>query len=150
MKKTSISFGVLIVLVVLSGYFIWGDFNLQVNAHDTYDVMQGETDGDVIQAETKIINLSRLEQFYKQVKRNNDDHITVAIPQSSQKYELYELHVSNGKLKLYYDIIEDGQGRKEYKVKVYDSMKKIYKQDQVTYILINGKEERSFLSYNLK
>ncbi len=47
-------------------------------------------------------------------------------------------------------MIEDGQGRKEYKVKVYDSIKKIYKDNQVTYILVNDKEERSFLSYNLQ
>ena len=50
----------------------------------------------------------------------------------------------------YKERINPKTGRKEYKVKVYDSMKKIYKQDQVTYILINGQEERSFLSYNLK
>ena len=58
--------------------------------------------------------------------------------------------IEDGKLKLYYDIIEDGQGRKEYKVKLYDSIKKIYKNDQVTYLLVNDQEERVFLSYNMK
>ena len=119
-------------------------------AQDTYDIVQGEADGDVIQADSKIINISRLEKFYKNTLRKNDDHIIVAIPQSNNKYDIYELDFSNGKLKLYYDVIEDGQGRKEYKVKVYESIKKIYKNDQVTYILVNGQEERSFLSYKLK
>ncbi len=44
---------------------------------------------------------------------------------------------------------DDGQGRKEYKVKVYESMKKIYKKDKITYLLVNGEEERAILSYNL-
>lgn len=150
MKKISISLSIVVVLVLIGGYFFKGDLNLQVMAHDTYDVVQGEADGDVIQGDSEIINISRLEQFYKNALREKDDHIIVAIPQSNNKYDIYELDFSNGKLKLYYDVIDDGQGRKEYKVKVYESIKKIYKNDQVTYILVNGQEERSFLSYKLK
>lgn len=44
---------------------------------------------------------------------------------------------------------EDVQGRKEYKIKLYTSMKKILKKNQVIYKLVNDQEERSFLSYNL-
>lgn len=150
MKKTSISLVILVVLVLVGGYVFKGNLNLQVSAHDTYDIMQGEIDGHVIQTDEKIVNLSYLERFYKNVKRQIDDHVIVAVPQANQKYDVYELVIADGKLKLYYDVVEEGQGRKEYKVKLYDSIKKIYKNDQVTYILVNDQEERVFLSYNMK
>jgi len=147
-KKTSII--ILVVFAVIGGGFLIGGANLQASAHNSYNIVDGEKEGHVIQTNTEIINILRLETFYKNFNRKNDDHIIIAIPQSGSKYELHELVFSNGKLKLYYDVIEDGQGRKEYKVKVYNSIKKIYKDDQVTYILVNDKEERSFLSYNLQ
>lgn len=147
-KKTSII--ILAVFAVIGGGFLIGGASLQASAHDSYNMVEGEKEGHIIQTDTEIINIFRLETFYKNFNRRNDDHIIIAIPQSGSKYELYELVFSNEKLKLYYDVIEDGQGRKEYKVKVYDSIKKIYKDNQVTYILVNDKEERSFLSYNLQ
>ena len=150
MKKTNIRLGFVVAVLLVGGYLLRGNFKLLVSAQEVYDVVQGTLDGDVIQANDQIINIARLEQFYKQVNRNGEDSIVVAIPYSDQKYDVYELHTSDGKLKLYYDIIEDGQGRKEYKVKVYDSIKKTYKQDQVTYVLVNEQEERAFLSYSLK
>ncbi len=60
MKKTSISLVILVVLVLVGGYVFKGNLNLQVSAHDTYDIMQGEIDGHVIQTDEKIVNLSYL------------------------------------------------------------------------------------------
>ena len=150
MKKISISLVAFVFFVLVGGYVCKANLNLQVSAQGTYDMVQGEVDGHVIQTEQEIINLASLEGFYKNVKREVDDQVIVAIPQGNQKYNIYELVIEDGKLKLYYDIIEDGQGRIEYKVKLYDSIKKIYKNDQVTYLLVNDQEERVFLSYNMK
>lgn len=147
-KKTSII--ILVVFAVIGGGFLIGGANLQASAKDSYNIVEGEKEGHVIQTDTEIMNIFRLETFYKNFNRKNDDHIMIAIPELGSKYDLYELVFSNNKLKLYYDVIEDDQGRKEYKVKVYDTIKKIYKDDQVTYILVNDKEERPFLSYNLQ
>lgn len=105
-------------------------------------------DGHVIQQDGKVLNLARLEKFYQQMRSGNEDHIVMALSHAG-KYEMYELHFSNGKLKLFYDMVDDGQGTKEYKVKVYESMKRIYKKDKITYLLVNDQEERAILSYNL-
>lgn len=148
MKKTSII--ILVAFVVIGGGFLIGGANLQASAQDSYNIVDGEKEGHVIQTDTEIMNIFRLETFYKNFNSKSDDHIMIAIPELGSKYDLYELVFSNNKLKLYYDIIKDDQGRKEYKVKVYDTIKKIYKDDQVTYILVNDKEERPFLSYNLQ
>ena len=148
MKKAGVSVGVVMILMLVGSFFFKGNTNLFVSAHETYDIVQGELDGHVIQQDGKVLNLARLERFYKQMRRGNDDHIIMALSQAG-KYEIYELHFSNGKLKLFYDMNDDGQGRKEYKVKVYESMKKIYKKDKITYLLVNGEEERAILSYNL-
>ena len=153
MKKAGVSVGVVMILMLVGSFFFKGNTNLLVSAHETYDIVQGELDGHVIQQDGKVLNRSEerrvgIERFYKQMRCGNDDHIIMALSQAG-KYEIYELHFSNGKLKLFYDMNDDGQGRKEYKVKVYESMKKIYKKDKITYLLVNGEEERAIVSYNL-
>lgn len=72
------------------------------------------------------------------------------IVHSQHNIDLYELIFENNQLKLYYDIAQDEQGRKEYKIKIYQSIKKILKGNQVIYKLVNENEERPFLAYNLK
>lgn len=148
MKKAVVSVGVAMVLILVGSFFFQGNSNLLVSAQETYDIVQGELDGHVIQQDGKVLNLARLEKFYQQMHSGNEDHIVMALSHAG-KYEMYELHFSNGKLKLFYDMVDDGQGTKEYKVKVYESMKRIYKKDKITYLLVNDQEERAILSYNL-
>ena len=148
MKKAVVSVGVAMVLILVGSFFFQGNSNLLVSAQETYDIVQGELDGHVIQQDGKVLNLARLEKFYQQMRSGNEDHIVMALSHAG-KYEMYELHFSNGKLKLFYDMVDDGQGTKEYKVKVYESMKPIYKKDKITYLLVNDQEERAILSYNL-
>ncbi len=148
MKKAVVSVGVAMVLILVGSFFFQGNSNLLVSAQETYDIVQGELDGHVIQQDGKVLNLARLEKFYQQMRSGNEDHIVMALSHAG-KYEMYELHFSNGKLKLFYDMVDDGQGTKEYKVKVYESMKRIYKKDKITYLLVNDQEERAILSYNL-
>lgn len=148
MKKAVVSVGVAMVLILVGSFFFQGNSNLLVSAQETYDIVQGELDGHVIQQDGKVLNLARLEKFYQQMRSGNEDHIVMAFSHAG-KYEMYELHFSNGKLKLFYDMVDDGQGTKEYKVKVYESMKRIYKKDKITYLLVNDQEERAILSYNL-
>jgi len=147
-KKAVVSVGVAMVLILVGSFFFQGNSNLLVSAQETYDIVQGELDGHVIQQDGKVLNLARLEKFYQQMRSGNEDHIVMALSHAG-KYEMYELHFSNGKLKLFYDMVDDGQGTKEYKVKVYESMKRIYKKDKITYLLVNDQEERAILSYNL-
>ena len=141
MKKAVVSVGVAMVLILVGSFFFQGNSNLLVSAQETYDIVQGELDGHVIQQDGKVLNLARLEKFYQQMRSGNEDHIVMALSHAG-KYEMYELHFSNGKLKLFYDMVDDGQGTKEYKVKVYESMKRIYKKDKITYLLVNDQEER--------
>lgn len=148
MKKAVVSVGVAMVLILVGSFFFQGNSNLLVSAQETYDIVQGELDGHVIQQDGKVLNLARLEKFYQQMRSGNEDHVVMALSHAG-KYEMYELHFSNGKLKLFYDMVDDGQGTKEYKVKVYESMKRIYKKDKITYLLVNDQEERAILSYNL-
>ena len=142
MKKAVVSVGVAMVLILVGSFFFQGNSNLLVSAQETYDIVQGELDGHVIQQDGKVLNLARLEKFYQQMRSGNEDHIVMALSHAG-KYEMYELHFSNGKLKLFYDMVDDGQGTKEYKVKVYESMKRIYKKDKITYLLVNDQEERA-------
>lgn len=141
------------VCVILGGFlwfFVNGEFDSSAVTITAYSVEEGAEAGDIIQQGDEITNLPRLEEFYKNIRRETDDQITIAIISSQNKIELYELIFTNNQLKLYYDIAQDEQGRKEYKIKIYQSIKKILKGNQVVYKLVNENEERPFLSYNLK
>ena len=144
---------IFLVLIVLTGvvgsFFVQGQINSLATTDSSENVEELIESGYVVQQKNEIINLMTLEQFYKNIKNEVEDQIKVAIVQSKQKVDLYELTYANGQIKLYYDVTEDEQGRKEYKIKLYQSIKKILKQNQVVYKLVNEQEERSFLSYNL-
>lgn len=139
-----------IILVGLGWFFINGEFDSSAVTVSSYDIEAGTEALNVIQQGDKIINLARLEEFYKNIRREIDDELTIAIVNSGQSTDLYELIFANNQLKLYYDITQDEQGRKEYKIKIYQSIKKILKGNEVVYKLVNENEERPFLSYNLK
>lgn len=150
MKKKGI---MIITLITLMGgaawFFLQGPIDSLATTTSAYNIEEGVAAGDVVQQNNEVLNLMRLEQFYKNVRSEIEDTITIAIVNANQKVDLYELKYVNGQLKLYYDVTEDVQGRKEYKIKLYTSMKKILKKNQVIYKLVNDQEERSFLSYNL-
>lgn len=151
MKKKKVIFLILIVLMGTVGcFFVQGQIDSLATTSSSENIEELIASGDVVQQKNEIFNLMTLERFYKNVKNEVEDQIKVAIVQSNQKVDLYELTYANGQIKLYYDVTEDEQGRKEYKIKVYQSIKKILKQNQVIYKLVNEQEERSFLSYNLK
>lgn len=114
-----------------------------------YDISIGEQEGDIIQKDDEIINLYQLEAFYKNVRNNTDDQINIVVLRSNNKIEQFELEYKDSQLKLYSDIEVDQQGRKQYKVKLYKSIKKVLKNDQVVYKLVNDYEEKTFLSYKL-
>lgn len=139
-----------IILVGLGWFFINGEFDSSAVTVSSYDIEAGTEALNVIQQGDKIINLARLEEFYKNIRREIDDELTIAIVNSEHSTDLYELIFANNQLKLYYDITQDEQGRKEYKIKIYQSIKKILKGNEVVYKLVNENEERPFLSYNLK
>lgn len=150
MKKKLMIFLVLIALMGAVGcFFVQGQINSLATTGSSENMEELIASGYVVQQKNDIFNLMTLEQFYKNIKNEVEDQIKVAIVQSNHKVDLYELTYANGQIKLYYDVTEDEQGRKEYKIRVYQSIKKILKQNQVVYKLVNEQEERSFLSYNL-
>lgn len=149
-KKIIMGITLSIILVGLGWFFINGEFDSSAVTVSSYDIEAGTEALNVIQQGDKIINLARLEEFYKNIRREIDDELTIAIVNSEHSTDLYELIFANNQLKLYYDITQDEQGRKEYKIKIYQSIKKILKGNEVVYKLVNENEERPFLSYNLK
>ena len=149
-KKIIMGICISIILAGFSWFFINGEFDSSAITGSSYDIVVGTEAGDVIQQGDTIINLARLEEFYKNIRREIDDEMTIAIVHSQHNIDLYELIFENNQLKLYYDIAQDEQGRKEYKIKIYQSIKKILKGNQVIYKLVNENEERPFLAYNLK
>lgn len=150
MKRKIMIFLILIVLTGVVGcFFVQGQINSLATTGSSENVEELIASGYVVQQKNEIFNLMTLEQFYKNIKNEVENQIKVAIVKANHQVDLYELTYSNGQIKLYYDVTEDEQGRKDYKIKLYQSIKKILKQNQVVYKLVNEQEERSFLSYNL-
>lgn len=149
-KKILMGVSSIIILGGLAWFFVNGEFDSSAVTVNSYNVEEGAAAGDIIQQSGQIINLVRLEEFYKNVKWQIEDEVTIAIVNSQNNIALYNVIFANDQLKLYYDISQDEQGRKEYKIKTYTSIKKILKGNEVIYKLINENEERPFLSYNLK
>lgn len=145
-KKKIIWLSVGLSLMLFGCFFVVSDFRLSAS----YSIEEGTEAGDIIQKDNEIINLYRFEAFYKNTRREIEDHVKIAIINHSNDIDFYELVYTNNQLKVYYDISQDEQGRREYKIKIYNSLKKILKGNQVIYKLVNENEEREFLSYNLQ
>ncbi|HAX73263.1 MAG TPA: hypothetical protein DCY20_07045 [Firmicutes bacterium] len=151
MKQKKIFFLIISIVVIVLGFVFMGQqMSAQQTLSNSYDLEEGILNGEVIQDGTQIHNLSRLEKFYQNMNRKIDDSIVVVIYHSATQSELYELIYTQDQLKVYTDIKTDDLGRKEYKIKMYTGIKKILKNNQVIYKLVNEKGERQFLSYNLK
>lgn len=149
-KKKVLGICISLSLIGFACFLVISDFNLSASTLKAYSIEEGIAAGDVIQQENEMINLFRFEDFYKNIRRGIEDSVTIAIVNHTNDINLYELIYTNNQLKVYYDISQDEQGRKEYKIKIYHSLKKILKGNQVIYKLVNENEEREFLSYNLQ
>ncbi|MGL4337661.1 MAG: DUF4362 domain-containing protein [Turicibacter sp.] len=149
-RKILVAVVVCLAVVSIGFYYIKENKSSFVVTYSDYDIEAGITNGDVIQQGKTITNLYALEAFYKNVRSDTEDHLNIAVVNESGQTELFELEYVNNQIKLYSEIQIDSSGRKQYKIKLYDSIKKILKNDQVIYKLVNDYEERKFLSYNLK
>ena len=64
-KKIIMGICISIILAGFSWFFINGEFDSSAITVSSYDIVVGTEAGDVIQQGDTIINLARLEEFYK-------------------------------------------------------------------------------------
>ena len=137
------------MLIGMGIFFITGTFNSFANEQITDEIERALKEGYIIQRGEEVINLMRFQEFFENVNQGIDDSISIMVNPSVRHTEKYELHFQEGVLLLYYDIGQNSQGRKQYRIKRYDSMTRLLRRNQVEFVLVNGNSETSFLSYTL-
>ena len=118
-------------------------------AQALYDVEAGIKAGDVIVSPEDIKNLHVFNAFYDAVAVEETSHVVLMMKQGNT-YEKEVLAFNDKQIRRYAKIEETKTGYHEYEMMIYDDIKQIFKDDTVTYLLINDDREDEILSYTLE
>ena len=138
---------VTVIVLVFGSFFVTGGF--YSSANEVYNLEEAVKKGYVIQHQNQILNLIRFQQFFENVERGINDSITVISHPATRNHEEYELHYQDGSLLVYYDMTQNPQGRREYKIKQYDSLIRTLKGNEIQFYLVSETQETHLLYYSL-
>jgi len=148
MLKNKLIFTTLTVILLGFGSFFASN-SFYSSANEVYDFDEAVEQGYVIQHQDQILNLILLQRFFENVERGIEDSIYVVSNPATRDHEEYELHFQDGVILFYYDIVQNEQGHKEYRIKQYDSLIRVLKGNNIQFYLVSENQETSFLWYSL-
>gem|GEM_PF-2421337 len=149
MKKKLALVSFTIIVLGIGSFYLTDGYNSQANELANFNFEQAIHEGYVIQHEDQILNIMRLQQFFENVNNEIDDSISILINPTNRHNELLELHFQEGTLLLYFDIQQNAQGYKEFRISQYRSITRVLNGDQVEFVLVGANSEKPLLSYRL-
>jgi len=142
-----------VVLVLVIGYSAFTVF-------DVPDLLAGEwvdehkidelvADDIIVLHEGEVLNLSLFHSFYTGLNRNQDEGIRIVIDPYTRREETHQLRHVDDEFVLHYGITTCEQGNTTYETRRYDSMARIFRNNEISFILENETSTTTILSYRL-
>lgn len=150
MKKKMTIMGIVLLSIFASLLFLWTPVNTQANEWQQIDINQAAEAGFVIVADGEIHNFLRLQEFYTNVLLGKEDRLTILENPGTSRVNAFELHFEEESLRLLYDIQIKPGGRKEFRIREYDSITRIFRRGNVEYVLVSQSSQDPFLSFSIE
>jgi len=141
--------GSVILLTIGIWFFTATPVMTQANELLQLDVEQALQAGFVIVEDGQVNNILRLYEFSENVRNGIDSSLTILENPGTPQVNAFELHFEEGSLRLLYDIQIMPGGRKEFRVREYDYITRIFRAGNVEYILVGPNSQDTFLTFTL-
>jgi len=144
MKK--IFFAVFILITGYLAFFIFDVPNSMARELVDEELIEALVAEDfVVLHDEEVLNLNLFHNFYIRTGRGQEDSVRVILNPYTEREQKYDIHFENGEFVLSYDI-ENADKRN---TRNYNSMIRIFRNNQISFILENDTADTTLLSYSL-
>ena len=149
MKNKWMVTGVFLMFTLGIWFLTATPMNTQANEIVQLDMEQALQAGFVIVEGGRVNNILRLQDFAENVRNQIEDSITILENPGTNHVNAFELHYEEGSLRLLYDIQIAPSGRKEFRIREYKYITRIFRDGHIEYVLVGTHSEDTFLRFSV-